>query len=182
MREALKVLAAEGLLILTPNRGATVAPITLAEMEEVFPVIGALEGLAGELACKSITEAEMKTIATIHGRMLDAYAARDLKRYFAANQAIHDAVLGAARNASLTQSHRALAGRVRRARYLANLTPERWQQAVEEHKRMLELLMARQGARLGRLLRDHLDHKLETVRNALSPRKTSAPSSHRYAK
>ena len=167
MREALKVLAAEGLLILTPNRGATVAPITLEEMEEVFPVIGALEGLAGELACKSVTDAELKAISAFHGRMLDAYATRDLKRYLAANHAIHDAILAAARNATLTQTHRSLAGRVKRARCLANLTAKRWQQAVEEHERMLDLLSAHQGSKLGRLMRDHLDHKLETVRDAL---------------
>lgn len=168
LREALKVLAAEGLVTLTPNRGATVAPITLAEMEEVFPVIGALEGLAGELACKAITDAELTSITATHARMLKAYAAHDLKSYFAANHAIHDAILAAARNATLAQTHRSLAGRVKRARYLANLTGGRWKQAVAEHERMLELLHARQGARLGRLLQAHLDHKLETVRGALA--------------
>ena len=56
MREALKVLAAEGLLTLQPNRGAIVRAITLEELEEVFPLMGALEALAGELACKNITD------------------------------------------------------------------------------------------------------------------------------
>jgi DNA-binding GntR family transcriptional regulator len=172
MREALKVLAAEGLVILMPHRGATVAPIGIAEMEDVFPVIGALEGLAGELACRSITDAELQSIAATHAQMLRAYARSDLKGYFAANQEIHGAILAAARNAALLQTHRSLAGRVKRARYLANLTPKRWRQAVEEHERMLELLQARQGLKLGRLLRDHLDHKLETVRDALA---ASAP-------
>lgn len=168
MREALKVLAAEGLLTLRPNRGATVAPITLAEMEELFPVIGALEGLAGELACRSITPGELRAIRATHGQMLEAYAERDRKAYFAANQAIHEAILSAAGNAALTQAHRSLACRVMRARYLANLTAKRWQQAVEEHEKMLELLETRQAAKLARLMREHLDHKLETVRDALT--------------
>ncbi|KAB2851352.1 MAG: GntR family transcriptional regulator [Hyphomicrobiaceae bacterium] len=183
MREALKVLAAEGLLVLTPNRGATVAPIGLAEMEELFPIIGALEGLAGELACKSITDAELAAIAATQARMLKAYASGDLKRYFSANQEIHAAILAAARNTKLAQTHRSLAGRVKRARYLANLTGKRWKQAVEEHERIHELLQARQGRRLGRLLRDHLDHKLESVKHALAagPRPRPAISSRSHA-
>src|ERR1700685_2379658 len=56
MREALKVLAAEGLINLLPNRGAAVAKITQQEIEELFPIMGALEALAGELACAKMDD------------------------------------------------------------------------------------------------------------------------------
>ena len=59
LREALKVLASEGLLELLPHRGAQVTRLTAADLDEMFPVMGALEALAGELACTWITEAEM---------------------------------------------------------------------------------------------------------------------------
>lgn len=50
VREAVKVLAAEGLVVLVQNRGAVVSKLTVAELEEIFPVLAALEGVAGELA------------------------------------------------------------------------------------------------------------------------------------
>ena len=71
MREALKVLAADGLLTLEPNRGARVRAITLDDLEEVFPLMGALEALAGELACANITDAQMTELRQTHELMLE---------------------------------------------------------------------------------------------------------------
>ena len=59
LREALKVLSAEGLVQLLPNKGATVARVTRKEAEEIVPVLGAMEALAGELACASIHKDEI---------------------------------------------------------------------------------------------------------------------------
>ncbi|WP_262983273.1 FCD domain-containing protein [Paracoccus mutanolyticus] len=67
---------------------------------------------------------------------------------FAANQRIHEAVLGAAKNHTLTTHYRSLSARVQRARYVANTTPTRWAQAVEEHEEIMTHLRARDGAKL----------------------------------
>ncbi|WP_163069595.1 GntR family transcriptional regulator, partial [Acinetobacter baumannii] len=64
LREALKVLAAEGLVQLNPNRGATVARIEPGEIEELFPIMGMLEALAGELACERLTPTALKRLET----------------------------------------------------------------------------------------------------------------------
>src|SRR5437868_322941 len=78
LREALKVLASEGLVTLQPNRGAVVTALTVAELEEVFPVMGALESLSGEIACKHITDAEVARVAQIHKAMVDHYKKGEL--------------------------------------------------------------------------------------------------------
>ena len=57
LREALKLLSTEGLVQLTPHRGASVTELTTEELEHIFPVMGALEALAGELACQHVTDA-----------------------------------------------------------------------------------------------------------------------------
>src|SRR5580693_5132866 len=62
LREALKVLAAEGLIDLLPNRGARVRSLGSAQLRELFDVIGGLEALAGRLACENITVAEVAEI------------------------------------------------------------------------------------------------------------------------
>jgi len=163
MREALKVLASEGLVTLTPNRGSSVTAVTVEDLQEVFPVMGALEALSGELACEKITDKEIAHVRKLHGSMINHYRAKRLPDYFAANEAIHTAILKAARNETLSSQHRMLSARVRRARYLANMTRERWEKAVAEHEDILAALEKRDGPALGKILKRHLKNKLETV-------------------
>ncbi|EAV40482.1 DNA-binding GntR family transcriptional regulator [Labrenzia sp. MBR-25] len=167
LREALKVMAADGLVYLEPNRGAWVTPITVEDIEEVFPVMGALEALSGELACQNITDAEIAHVRSLHEKMVREYEAGNLADYFHINQEIHEAILAAARNKTLSTQYMSLATRVRRARYVANMTAERWKQATEEHELILNCLEARDGARLAEILKDHLKNKLETVKDWL---------------
>jgi len=167
LREALKVLAREGLVRLTPNRGAHVSLLTIADLEQAFPVIGALEALAGELACARATDGEINEISMLHLKMETAYKTRDRQKYFRLNQQIHEALARAARNPVLDQMREMLTGRVARARYYANISTPRWDQAMKEHHAILAALKARDGERLGRVLKTHLAHKLETLRTVI---------------
>lgn len=163
LREALKVLASEGLVEITPNRGARVVKLDRADIEAMFEVMGALEALAGELACRNIGRGDLAEIRALHFEMIVHYERGELERYFELNRRIHEALVRASRNPVLAQVYEGLASRVQRARYLANMNAERWAQAVGEHEHMLEALTARDGERLSRLLRTHLDNKLRVV-------------------
>ncbi len=173
LREALKVLANEGLVTLTPNRGAMITGLTLEDLEEAFPVMGALEALSGEMACANITDAEVARIKQLHEQMAAHYEARELRPYFRTNQKIHEMILNAARNQTLSSLYRSLEGRIRQARYLANMSTSRWTQAVQEHERMIAALEARDGAALAKILKDHLANKFETVKDALQAKKNA---------
>ena len=166
LREALKVLASEGLLELLPHRGATVARLTAHDLDEMFPVMGALEALAGALACARITDQEMAELRALHYQMVLHHTRAELPEYFRLNQAIHELIMDAARNATLSRMYRGLAGRIRRARYVANMSQARWDQAVREHEAILAALEKRDGPALGRLLEEHLRNKCETVRES----------------
>jgi DNA-binding GntR family transcriptional regulator len=159
LREAIKILATEGLLDLLPNRGARVASISEHETDEVIEVVAGLEATAGELACRTITDEEVATIAAKHEAMLDAWRAEDNVAYFKLNREIHEAYMAASRNRTLQGIYATLSGRIQRARYAAHKTPEQWQKAVREHEEMLEALRARDGARLGAVLREHIRGK-----------------------
>ena len=167
LREALKVLATDGLLTLEPNRGAKVTQITKEDLDEVYPVMGALEALAGELACRNISDSEIADIRALHDKMVQHYQDKDLANYFAVNERIHDSIMAAARNDTLSLQYRSLAARVRRARYVAQMTEERWKRATEEHEEIMKCLEQRDGQGLSRILKAHLENKLETVRNWL---------------
>ena len=167
LREALKVLASEGLVTLRPNRGAVVTALTLKELEEAFPVMGALEALSGEIACRHITDGEVAEIRSLHERMVQHWKQGELEPYFQLNQRIHERILEATHNETLKSVYRALSRRIVTARYIANMSPERWAQAVAEHEAILECLEARVGTRLADILKTHLANKLETVKDWL---------------
>jgi len=164
LREALKVLVSEGLLGHTHNRGFVVNAVTRQDLEEVFPILGSLEALAGETACREMSDGEIAAVRDLHVEMVGHYEAGDLANYFRCNQAIHEAILSGSRNATLIGIYEGLSGRVRRARYVANLSAERWKRAVDEHEAILHALERRDAGMIARLLRDHLEHKLDAVR------------------
>jgi DNA-binding GntR family transcriptional regulator len=163
LREAIKLLATEGLVELLPNRGAVVARIDAARLAETLQVMGALEGLAGELACRHASAERIEEIRALHRQMLTKHARGDLAGYFHYNQAIHLSIVKASGNSVLANAYRQLNANVRRARYMANLSKERWDEAVREHEQILEALAGRNVAALKRLLRDHLANKLAAV-------------------
>ena len=167
LREAFKVLATEGLVELLPNRGAVVTQMDPVRLSESIAVMSALEALAGEFACRSASDAQINEIRALHYEMLAYHARGDLAGYFKFNQAIHLKIVKYSGNAMLYNIYRQLNGNVRRARYMANLSKERWDAAVREHDEILAALSARDVKRIKVLLSDHLAHKLASVLSAL---------------
>src|SRR6478736_8247169 len=66
LREAFKVLAAEGLVEISPNRGATVSSLSATEVQDMFELMGGLEAFSGQLACERITPVELAEIKALH--------------------------------------------------------------------------------------------------------------------
>jgi len=166
-REALKVLATEGLIDLQHHRGAVISRVTGHDVDDMFQVMGVLEALAGELACQRASDTEIVAIEQSHEQMLHHYREHDLSGYFQLNQRIHESIMQAAGNPVLANLYATLSVRIRRARYMANLSQARWDQAVAEHEEILNALKRRDGGRLGRLLRDHLLHKADVIKAVL---------------
>jgi DNA-binding GntR family transcriptional regulator len=156
LREALKVLAAEGLIDLLPNRGARVRRFTDEDVRNLFEILAALESAAGRLACSRIAEAEIAAIERLHYEMYGHYMRRDLPAYFRLNQAIHLSIVAAARNAALKETYQAFTARMRQFRYSANtIARDRWGEAMREHEQMLDALRRRNGEELASILFHH---------------------------
>lgn len=163
LREAIKILATEGLLELLPNRGARVASLSPSEIEDVIEVIAGLEATAADLACRRITDAEVAAIERDHDAMVEAWKRGDEAPYFRLNQAIHEAIMAASRNASLGAIYESLSGRIQRSRYAVHQTAEQWARAVSEHERMIALLHGREGEALSLLMRAHIRAKKPVI-------------------
>jgi DNA-binding GntR family transcriptional regulator len=163
LREALRTLAAEGIVELLPNRGAVVATLTRADVEHAFELMGALEALAGELAAARATDAEIDELRALHFEMLAAHARRDLPGYYRLNAETHRRIAACARNPVLADAHARLNARLQALRFRSNLVRDKWDAAVAEHGAMVDALADRDGARLGALLRAHLAAKRAVV-------------------
>jgi DNA-binding GntR family transcriptional regulator len=163
LREAFKTLSGEGLIDLLPNRGAAVAEMSVADIEQTFEVMGALEGLSGELACERITDEEVAEIKALHYEMLASHARRDLPSYYRVNHQIHDRINAAARNGVLTSTYLQLNARIQSLRFRSNFNQEKWNAAVKEHSAMLDALERREGPTLRAVLQQHLRNKRDTV-------------------
>lgn len=163
LREAIKILATEGLLELLPNRGARVASISLEEIEEIIEVIAGLEATACLLAVRALSEAEIEAIVGTHDRMIAAWKDRDESQYFRFNQDIHDAIMAGSRNATLRSLYASLSGRTQRSRYTVHQTEDEWARAADEHERMIPLLRARDGEALAALMREHIRAKTRVI-------------------
>lgn len=168
LREALKVLATEGLVELLPQRGARVSVITEAERQELFPIIAALEALAAELACRSMTDAELAELKGLHRQMVAAYDRRDNLEYARLNRKIHLSIFEAARNGALQMLYSNMELRIRNIRHTVRQSDEDWARAVQDHEKILSALEARDEGLCARVLRDHVMRTADAVRDALS--------------
>jgi DNA-binding GntR family transcriptional regulator len=163
LREAIKMLAAEGLVELLPNRGAVVALLSEQDVVDTFEVIATLEGQAGELAAQRITEAALTELRAMHYEMLAAYTRRDLPTYYRLNALIHEGINAAANNRVLTQTYRQVNARLHALRLRSNADHAKWDQAMAEHERMIELLATRDAQGLRALLVAHIRHARDSV-------------------
>lgn len=164
LREALKVLASEGLVELRPNRGARITAITTNEVGELFEVISAMERMAGELAAARINERDLARLQTLHVRMGRHYEAGEREAYFRLNQQVHNAIVTLAGNSILVSTHAGLMARLRRARYMAIQSQERWDESMQEHGAILDALAAHDSARTGELIFKHVRATGETIK------------------
>ena len=163
LREAIKTLAAEGLVELLPNRGAIAVQLGEADILNTFEVMAGLEGLSGELAAQRITPEELAEIEAMHYEMKAAYTRRDLSNYYRLNAAIHAAMNAAARNPVLTATYHQVNARLQALRFRSNLDGEKWARAMQEHDRMVEALQRHDSAALRNELIAHLGHKRDVV-------------------
>jgi len=163
LREAFKVLAAERLVELPPNRGARVVALARADVEELFELMGALEGLAGQLAAERRSQADLAEIRALHYEMMAAHARRDLPAYYGFNRRIHHAISLGARNAALAETYGGVNTRIQNLRFRSNFNHDKWDQAVKEHQAMLEALEEGDGPALRAILEQHLRHKRDAV-------------------
>lgn len=163
LREAIKALAAEGLVELLPNRGAIAVELSEADILNTFEVLAGLEGHSGELAAQRISAEALNEIKAMHYEMKAAYTRQDLSNYYRLNAAIHCAINAAAQNPVLSSVYSQVNARVQALRFRSNQDGEKWKRAMQAHDRMIEALETGNSAMLRAELIAHLGEKRDVV-------------------
>ena len=164
MREAIRILAKEGLVILRPSRSPIVANPTLKEATDAIEVLTALELLSGELACCHATEAEVAGIAAIQQRMAELYDHVDALDLFEIDMSFHLAIAQASHNLPLAETHRAYLERLWRVRYLSASQQASRERVLRQHGDIVEGLQSRDAGKVRRAIQSHLEHLALNIR------------------
>ncbi len=164
LREALKVLAAEGLVRHEPRRGCFVNQITERDLDEIFPVIALLEGRCAFEAASNATDADLVALEQMHDRLNRCAKARRINDYYQANFAIHEAIITLADNRWLAQVIGDLRKIVKLARLQQLHAPGRLDQSLSEHMAVFAALKARDAEGAEAAMRTHLTRQRVALR------------------
>jgi DNA-binding GntR family transcriptional regulator len=164
LREALKVLTAEGLVRHEPRRGCFVAEVTEQDLDEIFPVIALLEGRCAYEAAGHATDVDLRALEALHERLARHAKARRITDYYEANFAIHEAIITLAGNRWLAQVITDLRKIVKLARLQQLHAPGRLDQSLSEHLAVFAALKARDPEGAEAAMRTHLTRQRVALR------------------
>jgi DNA-binding GntR family transcriptional regulator len=164
LREALKVLASEGLVELVAQRGSRVIELTEDDAEELFPVMALLEGRCAHEAATKASDAEIAELQRLHEDLERHAAAHDVDGYYRANHVFHSRVQALAANRWLDRATGDLRKFMRLMRGRQLNLPGRIERSINEHRVLIDAFVQRDAERAERAMHDHLMAQLKALR------------------
>ena len=165
LRKALRMLAIEGLVIMLPGRSAVVASHGRQRVDELIPILGALETLAGELAWARIDDSAVKQLRLLHQRCVESFRRRDVSSYMDADAAMRRVIFEIASNRKLSDIYRLLQAQLRLPASSGTSLPG-WSNALQEQDKALRALEMRNASMCGLVTRRYMRHRA-TILQAL---------------
>jgi DNA-binding GntR family transcriptional regulator len=161
LREALKVLAAEGLVTMKLRRGAYVTEVSERDLAEVYHLLSLLESDAAVVVSQTATAAQIAELAALHQLLEDSVADRD--RFFAANERFHMKLLEIADNRWRNQLVADLRKVMKLNRHHSLFKQGRLEASLKEHRQIMAALKARNAERVLQLMQLHFAHGKEAA-------------------
>lgn len=165
VREAIRKLELEGLVVMFPRKGAYVAGISLKDIADVFEIRGALEGLAAELAAERITDEELEDLERYLVKISEESENGDLNKVVETDTDFHSLIYRASRNQRLSQIINNLREQIQRFRTTSLSYPGRMKVAVEEHRKIVEAISGRDGELARKLAQEHIENAENSMMN-----------------
>jgi len=161
LREALKVLAAEGLVTMKVRRGAYVTEVSDRDLAEVYHLLSLLESDAAAVVAQKATDAELKTLQALHRELERAVKNRD--EFFAVNERFHMRLLEIAGNRWRNQMVGDLRKVMKLNRHNSLLKSGRIEESLAEHRSVMDALVARDAAAARERMQRHFNNGLEAA-------------------
>jgi DNA-binding GntR family transcriptional regulator len=161
LREALKVLAAEGLVTMKLRRGAYVTEVSERDLSEVFHLLSLLESDAAAVVAREASDAQLAELATLHHRLEETVQDRDA--FFAANERFHMRLLEIDGNRWRNQMVADLRKVMKLYRHNSLFKQGRLEASLKEHRKIMAALKARNAALAQQLMQQHLAHGKEAA-------------------
>ena len=172
LREALKVLTAEGLVRHEPRRGSFVNEVTEQDLDEIFPIIALLEGRCAYEAALNISDSDISALDGLHERLQQHAKFRRINDYYATNLTIHEAIITLANNRWLALVISDLRKILKLARLQQLHAPGRLEQSLHEHMAIYAALRARDCAGAEAAMRTHLTRQREALKQLANQEKS----------
>jgi len=170
VREAFRKLELEGFVVMVPRKGAYVAGISLKDIAAVFEVRAALEGLAAGLAAERITEEELEELERILVQMAEIIEKGDLSGFVESDTRFHDVLYQTSRNQRLIQILSTLRDEIQRFRSVSLAYPGRMKEALEEHRKIVEAIAARDEDLAKKVAIEHIENAETSLLNSVRGR------------
>jgi len=168
VRDALRRLESDGLVVRKDHHGARVSPISRVDLDEVYVCRIELEGLAAQQAARCWQPPADRIFADQLTAMRRAFKGGDVRSYFLANVAFTDAVHRASGNATLQRLLKSISKQALRYRYLAYRTaPKLMGMSVEGNREIVELILARKGAQARRITGRLIEQSWRAIRDVI---------------
>ncbi|WP_412034106.1 GntR family transcriptional regulator [Pollutimonas sp. M17] len=174
LREALKVLVAEGLLRLEPRRGCYVNELSVDDLDEIFPLMAMLEGRCAHEAARKVTDQDLQRLEPLHQRLQEQAAKGDIDEYYASNALIHEAIQALAANHWLSDLVDNLRKLLSLSRHKSLVLPGRIDESCAEHMAIFAALKARDPEGAEALTRKHLMRQLDALHTLTAQERAGA--------
>jgi DNA-binding GntR family transcriptional regulator len=164
LREALRVLSAEGLIRLIPNRGSYVTTPTIEEIKEMFDVMSVLEGVGARAAAKKMNDKDFEKLENFHHQLEKHSKRKDQGRYIHFNNLYHAFVQELAGNGTLNQIVNGLRQKILLYRFKSLNLSGRFEQSIQEHRDLLEAFRKRDADKVESLMKSHIKKQSEALK------------------
>ncbi len=173
MREALRLLEAEGLVDHTPTRRSRVANPSVEELSQSMIVLGTLEALGGELACAHASDSQLEAIDALNRRMLAESGDGSPVEFFKTDMNFHTRIIAASGNASLVETHAKYNAKLWRARFLSSRRMLGRATTLQQHQDITDALLARDAAAAALAMRTHIETAIDNLAITADEQETS---------
>lgn len=163
IREAIRKLELEGLVIMIPRRGAEVAQISWKSLKDVLEVRRALDVLAIELACERMTQEDLGSLYRACENFEEATKTKDTRKIAEADVAFHDMIVASTGNKRLVQLVNNLSEQMYRYRFEYIKDSNQHQMLVQEHKEMYQHIQSADKTQAASVVRKHIDNQEEAI-------------------